>query len=226
MQEKLESAITFLTDWLNANVLTWNTAAQWMCVIGAYLVTALLWRGMERRLFARVDAKFKNELGKSMLRALVDVGNVAVFILFMQVCAAVFQVMALLPRVIYAASNLAVAWIVIRLLTSMMPNRSLARGVAILVWTVAALSIFGLLTPITDFLQNLSVTVGDTSINALGVIKGVALAALFLQAASMAAQFAAKRIDSISGLSPSVKMLLRKAVTVASCSPCPAWALT
>lgn len=214
MQEKIEATIKFLTDWLNANVLTWNTAAQWGCVFGAYLVTALLWSGLEKRLFAKVEQKFENELIQSMLRALVDVGNVAVFIIFMQISAAVFHLLELTPRVIDAASDLAVAWIIIRLLTSMMPNRSVARGVALIVWTVAALNVFGLLTPITDFLQNLSVTIGETSINALGVIKGVALAALFLQAAAMIAQFASRRIDSISGLSPSIRVLMRKAVTV------------
>ena len=214
MQEKIDSVIKFLTDWLHANVLTWNTAAQWACVIGAYLLTVLLWRGLERRLFAWVEGKVENGLGRSLLRALVDVGNVAVFIISMQICAAVFRVMEYEPRVIDAASNLAVAWIVIRLLTSMMPNRALARGVTTLVWGVAGLSIFGLLAPITDFLSNLSLSIGSNSFNALEAIKGLALAAVFLQAASLAGQFADKRIQRISDLSPSLKVLMIKAVKV------------
>ncbi len=214
MQEKIDAVIAFLSDWLRTNVLTWNTAAQWGCVLGAYLVTALLWRGVERRLLARVDEKVSNELGRSLLRGLVDVGNVAVFILLMQVCASVFRVMEYAPGVIDAASNLAVAWIVIRLLTSMMPNRALARGVATVVWSVAALSIFGLLTPITDFLSHLSLTIGENSFNALEMIKGLALAAVFLQAASLAGQFADKRIQRINDLSPSLKVLMIKVVKV------------
>lgn len=214
MQEKIDAVIAFLSGWLRTNVLTWNTAAQWGCVLGAYLVTALLWRGVERRLLARVDEKVSNELGRSLLRGLVDVGNVAVFILLMQVCASVFRVMEYAPGVIDAASNLAVAWIVIRLLTSMMPNRALARGVATVVWSVAALSIFGLLTPITDFLSHLSLTIGENSFNALEMIKGLALAAVFLQAASLAGQFADKRIQRINDLSPSLKVLMIKVVKV------------
>lgn len=214
MQEKIDSAIRFLADWLHANVLTWNTATQWACVFGAYLVTVLLWRGLERRLFAWVDEKIDNDLGRSLLRALVDVGNVAVFILSMQVCASIFRLLELAPRVIDAASNLAVAWIVIRLLTSMMPNRALARGVAALVWAVAALSIFGLLAPITDFLAGLSLSIGENSFNALEAIKGLALAALFLQAASIAGQFADRRIQKIRDLSPSLRVLMIKVVKV------------
>jgi len=212
MQEKVEFAIQFLTDWLHSTVLTGTMLAQWSCVIGAYLLTVLLWRGLERRLFAWVDNTIENDLGRSLLRALVDVGNVALFIVFMQVCAAVFWSMNLTPRVLDAASDLAVAWIIIRFLTSMMPNHTLARGVAIVVWSVAALSIFGLLSPITDFLDGLRITVGDTSFTAFGVIKGVALAALFLQAAVIVAQFVTNRINAISGLSPSVQVLMTKAV--------------
>jgi small-conductance mechanosensitive channel len=214
MQEKIDFAIAFLTDWLKANVLTWNTAVQWSCVVGAYLVAALLWRGLERRLFARVDEKFETGLGRSLLRALVDVGNVAVFILFMQICASVFRVMEYVPRVIDAASDLAVAWIVIRLVTSMMPNRALARGVATLVWAVAALNVFGLLSPITDFLAGLSFSVGDNSFNALEAVKGLALAAVFLQAAAITGQFADRRIQRIRDLSPSLRVLMIKAVKV------------
>ena len=145
---------------------------------------------------------------------MVDAGNVAVFIIMMQISAAVFRVMGYGPRVIDAASNLAVAWIVIRLLTSMMPNRVVARGVTTVVWSVAALNIFGLLAPITEFLAGLSFTVGETTFNALGAVKGLALAAVFLQAASLAGQFADRRIQRISDLSPSLKVLTVKAVKV------------
>lgn len=48
-------------------------------------------------------------------------------------------------RVLIAASDLAVAWILIRLVTGLMPNQALARGAANTVWTVAALHVFGLL---------------------------------------------------------------------------------
>lgn len=214
MQERLDAAIQFLSGWLSANVLTWSTASQWACVFGTYLLTALLWRGVERRLFRWVDEKISDGIGRSLMRALVDVGNVAVFILFMQVCAAIFEAIGQTPRLLGGASDLAAAWIAIRLITSLMPNRTLARAMSLLIWTVTALSIFGLLTPITDFLQGLSLKVGDASINALGVIKGLILAIFFLQAASLASQFVTKRIDSIKDLSPSLQVLLTKAVKV------------
>ena len=214
MEQKLVAAYEFLTGWLKANVLTWNTAAQWACVFVSYGLTALLWRSFERRLFDHLDKRKVSDLSRSILRAVVDAGNVAAFVVAMQACAAVFQSMDLRPGVLDAASDLAVAWIVIRLVTSIMPNRVLARAVTALVWAVAALSIFGLLTPITDFLSGLSFSVGEAKFTALGVIKGVALAAIFLQAAALTAQFLTRRIESVHGLSPSLQVLLVKTFKV------------
>ncbi len=215
MEQRLVAAYEFLMHWLNTNVLTVNTAVQWACVIGTYVLTALVWRGFERRLFEQVDHKKVSTLSRSILRAVVDVGNVAAFVVAMQVCVAVFQSLEMEPGVLNAASDLAVAWIVIRLLTSIMPNRVLARGVTALVWIVAALSIFGLLSPITDSLNNLSFSLGESSFTALGAIKGLALAAIFLQAASLTAQFFTKRIESSKDLSPSLRVLFVKTFKVA-----------
>lgn len=214
MQEKIDAIIQFLSGWLHTNVLTWSTAAQWACVLGTYLFTLLIWRGIERRLFQKVNDTVKNDIGRALLRAMVDVGNVALFVILMQVCAAVFWTLELTPRVLDGASDLAVAWIIIRLLTSMMPNRTLARFATLIIWVVAGLNIFGLLAPITGFLEGLSISVGDASFNALGVIKGLALAAIFLQAASLAAQFTTRRIEGVRDLSPSLRVLMVKTVKV------------
>jgi len=214
MEQRIEAAIQFMSDWLHTNVLTWNTAIQWACVFGAYCIGLLLWRGVEKRLFRWVDDNIEGDVSRSMLRALVDIGNIAGFIVLMQVSGAIFQAMGQTPRLLDAASELAVAWIVIRFLTSIMPNRALARGVSVTVWIVAALHVFGLLTPITEFLNSLSFSTGKASFTALGAVKGIALAAICLQLASLASQFATQRIEKVQGLSPSLQVLMIKAVKV------------
>ncbi|WP_419785814.1 mechanosensitive ion channel family protein [Pseudodesulfovibrio sp.] len=210
MEQRLADAYAFLLNWVQTNVLTWSTAAQWVCVAVGYVLTAFLWRGYERRLLERVDAKGMNSVVRAIARSVVDVGNVVGFVLVLRACAAVFADMDLKPGVLDAASDLAVAWIIIRLITSVMPNRTLARGVVTLVWVVAALSVFGLLAPITGFLNDLRFSIGQTAFTALGMIKGVVLAVIFLQAASLAVQFVNRRITSASGLSPSLQVLLAK----------------
>jgi len=214
MDTHFRAAFDFLLHWLDANVLTWSTAAQWACAAALYLLTALPWRGFERRLFERLDGKGLGPMVRSVLRAVVSVGNVAAFMVLLQVCAEVFRRLDLKPGVLEGASDLAVAWIVIRLLTSIMPNRALARSVVTLVWIVAALSIFGLLAPITGFLGDLRFAVGGVSFTALGVVKGLFLAVVFLQAAAFASEFVTRRIQGARDLSPSIQVLLVKTFKV------------
>jgi len=215
MNEKYNDIIQYLMNWVRTNVLTWATAAQWGCAFIAFVLALIIWGSMKPRVRKLVDEHVPGEMIRSMLGALIDIGNLATFIILVQICAAVFQGMDLAPRMLIAVSNLAVAGIVIRLLTCLMPNRALARGAATTVWIVVSLHILGLLSPITEFLQDLSFSMGESQFTALGAIKGVLLAAICLQAASMIAQFTTRRIEKIEDLSPSLQVLMIKAVKIA-----------
>lgn len=213
--EQLDRIVAFLGQWLDANVLNWLMAVQWGVVAGCLVLAALLWRTVGGRAVRLVEANVPGALVRSMLTALLGVGASVLFLVLLRACAAVFTAAGFSPWLLHAASDLAVAWIAIRLLTGMMVSRSLARAVAVTVWTVAAMSVFGLLSPITDFLQSLSFSVGDSTFTALGAIKGFLLAGICLQVASVAARFAEGRIHTVADLSPSLQTLLVKTVKVA-----------
>ncbi|MFH1912918.1 MAG: mechanosensitive ion channel domain-containing protein [Pseudomonadota bacterium] len=213
--QQIDRIIAFLGQWLEANVLNWLMAAQWGVVTGCLILAALLWRGVEGRAARWVEANVPGALVRSILTALLGVGASVLFLVLLSVSAAAFTTAGFSPWLLHAASDLAVAWIAIRLLTGMMASRSLARAVGVTVWTVAAMSVFGLLSPITDFLQSLSFSVGDSTFTALGAIKGFLLAGVCLQVASVAARFAEGRIHTVADLSPSLQTLLIKTVKVA-----------
>ncbi|MDC0336475.1 mechanosensitive ion channel [Pseudodesulfovibrio sp.] len=214
MNKIFEKVVPFLTDWLQTNVLTWETGAQWLCAVGALLLAIVVWAILRKRISQWVEGHVKSEFFRSMLLAFTGVGGSALLILLLQTCAAAFTVAGITPIVLDAVSILAVAWIVIRLLSGIISNPALSKCAAISIWIVAALRIFGLLAPITDFLHGLSINVGDTSINALGFIQGIILAAIFLQGAAIMARFAARRIEKVKDLSPSLQVLTIKAIKV------------
>ncbi|MUM77485.1 mechanosensitive ion channel [Pseudodesulfovibrio sp. F-1] len=213
--EQLDRVIAFLGQWLNANVLNWLMAVQWGLVAGSLVLAALLWRRVGRKASRWVEANVPGALARSLLTALLGVGASVFFLMLLRVWVAAFAAAGLSPWLLHAASDLAVAWIAIKLLTGMMASRSLARAAALAVWAVAAMSVFGLLSPITDFLQSLSFSVGDSTFTALGAVKGLLLAGICLQAAAVAARFAEGRIQTLADLSPSLQTLLVKAVKVA-----------
>ena len=212
MDQRIDKIGQYLIDWVFVNVLTWDAAAQWICVGVAMLLTSVIWRILRRRIGRWVEDHVGSEFGRSMMLAVTGIGGTALLIILLQVCSASFQGLDIEPRVLNATSILAVAWILIRLLSGIISNRTISKCVAVSVWIWAALRIFGLLPPITEFLREMSLTVGDTSFNALGVINGLILAAIFLQGAAITTRFAARRIEKVKDLSPSVQVLLTKGV--------------
>ena len=71
------------------------------------------------------------------------------------------------------AVNLLLAWLVIRLAAEMVPNPVLARLIAVLSWSVAALNITHLLGPTLELLDNAAIVVGGLRVSLLTVTKGV-----------------------------------------------------
>src|SRR5258705_14000839 len=65
------------------------------------------------------------------------------------------------------AGNLATAWVVIAILASVIQNQLFNRLVSIAAWSIAALSIVGLLDPVEDALDSAGIMIGGLRITAL-----------------------------------------------------------
>ena len=215
MDRGIKNIVAFAESWFRTNVLTWSMAAQWACAGLALFLASMVRSFLRTRIDRWFAGRVSEEFAPVVRSALGDAGAGAAFVGLVQLCVVVFQALGMPPHLFPALTKLAVAWVVIRLLTSIMPNRHLARTLGLLVLAAAALSIFGALIPITKFLTSLSFTVGQVKITALGVIKGVFLAVVFIQAASLASGFFARRIQRSDSLSPSLQVLTIKTVKVA-----------
>jgi len=109
-------------------------------------------------------------------------------------------------------AKLGAAWLVIRLITSVIRNPFIVRVVSISAWLVAALSIIGQLDTVVDALDSVSIVLGGLRLSPLVVIKlGVLLiAALWLT--NIASNFVESRITRSGDLTPSIQVLLIKMV--------------
>ena len=110
------------------------------------------------------------------------------------------------------AAKLAVAWLIIRLVTSVIRNASLVKLISISAWVIAALSIINQLDPAVDALDSISIVLGDLRLTPLLVIKLglILIAALWLT--NVASNFAESRINQSSDLTPSIQVLLVKMI--------------
>src|SRR5258705_12744003 len=112
------------------------------------------------------------------------------------------------------AAKVALAWVVIRLITSVIRNAFIVKVVSLSAWLVAALSILGQLDTAVEFLDSDSVAVvlGGLRLTPLLLIKAGALTILALWLTNIASNFAEGRINRSSDLTPSIQVLLVKMI--------------
>jgi small-conductance mechanosensitive channel len=108
------------------------------------------------------------------------------------------------------ALDLLLAWLVIRLTVELVPNPVLARLIAVLAWSVAALNITHLLGPTLQLLDGAAVTVGGLRISLLTVTKGVLSLTVLLWAATLASTLFERRITRVVQITPRARVLLGK----------------
>ena len=112
------------------------------------------------------------------------------------------------------AAKLALAWLVIRLVTSVIRNAFIVKLVSITAWLVAALSILGQLEPAAETLDSFAIEIGGLRLTPLLLIKGGALLIAALWLTNIASNFIESRITRASDLTPSIQVLLVKIIRI------------
>src|SRR5215207_4172702 len=110
------------------------------------------------------------------------------------------------------AAKLALAWLVIRLITSVIRNAFIVKVVSLSAWAIAALSIIGQLEPAIEALDAVSIEIGGLRLTPLLLLKLGALLILALWLTNIASNFAESRINRSSDLTPSIQVLLIKMI--------------
>ncbi|WP_244567845.1 mechanosensitive ion channel family protein [Bradyrhizobium erythrophlei] len=110
------------------------------------------------------------------------------------------------------AAKLALAWLVIRLVTSVIRNAFIVKLVSLSAWIVAALSIIGQLDPAINALDSVSIVLGGLRLTPLLLIEFGALLIAALWLTNIASNFAESRINSSTDLTPSIQVLLVKMI--------------
>jgi small-conductance mechanosensitive channel len=151
------------------------------------------------------------------MRVLVGSAPTAVFALLITL-ARVIMVHATWPSRSYLlsiAASLAFAWLIIRLVTSVIRNPFIVRLVSVAAWLVAALSILGLLEPTIEALDSVSIVLGGLRLTPLLLIKLGVMLIVALWLTNIASNFVESRITRSADLTPSIQVLLIKVIRLA-----------
>jgi small-conductance mechanosensitive channel len=151
---------------------------------------------------------------RQFMRVLVGSASTAVFAALTGL-ARVAMLAATWPSRSYllsVAANIAFAWLIIRLVTSVMRSTFWVRLVGLVAFVVAALSIVGQFEPAIDALDSVSLVLGGLRLTPLLLIKLGVLLVVALWLANIASNFVETRITRSGDLTPSIQVLLVKMI--------------
>ena len=199
-------------DWLYEHFLTPDRLIELGVLIGILVFVRLVRRPLARP-FARFETTdwWPNALKRPEVAGFAATGLV-ILLIFSAVTAlsASMGTLYVLPTI----GSLLFAWLVIRLVTIAIPNRQVARTVAPLAWTVAALNILGFLTPILDVLDGAILPIGDASISVLDLLRGAITLAALMWGALALSELLEKRLQSSDVLPASLGVLTAKSIRI------------
>jgi small-conductance mechanosensitive channel len=201
--------LTFKTD-----VLTWAAAAQLGAALAALAVAWLIALPLRRRLLAwRSDPALHAGL-RRLARVTRAVSIPLIWLILQWLTVAAAAGLDQPRRVLTIVVSLLTAWVIIRFASGLLTNPVIARLIAAVAWTIAALSILGLLGPISAALDQAAFTLGALRVSALTITKGLITLGVLLWAALALGRLLEGQIRSIDTLTPSVQVLIIKLLKI------------
>ncbi|WP_020398086.1 mechanosensitive ion channel family protein [Kordiimonas gwangyangensis] len=212
MEEELQAKLLAFGNevwvWLQANLLAPLRLIELGIVIVAYFASRFACSKILKGLLkAFGDKPF---IRKFSDRFLLSILSTAMTIMLVWTAMLIVEPLLGRPYILSIATSLFSAWLVIRLAVSIIANRELARLIAGIAWTLAALNIIGLLDPILTVLEGAHLPLGDSSVSVLDVFQGIVTFGVLLWAALAISSLMEKQIVNFSTLPPSARVLVTK----------------
>ncbi len=110
--------------------------------------------------------------------------------------------------------SLFLAWVVIRLVTAQMKNRTLARMLSFMIWSIAALDIVHLLYPFLSLLDSIHLSISDVRLSILDMIRGLMVLMVLFWLSKRISKLFEHWIGTVQNVTPSVQVLMNKLLTL------------
>jgi small-conductance mechanosensitive channel len=207
----------FSSHWQNlvALVLNVNTLLEVALITLALALGQIIARPSITRMNRLLDAReWRNRFPGRVLHAMLPLLTIVLTVLLLRIGIEAFDRYEVPTFMIGTTARLLTAWFIIRFTTAMIRDSNWARLISLSAWFVAALHILNLLVPAIELLDKLAIDLGGVRISLLLLIKGVIVITVLLKLATTAASMMEKRILTIKELTPSVQVLLSKALTL------------
>ncbi len=210
----MEALWTQTLTWLQSQLLNTNTAVQALWIVTALAIGFVGAIRPRNRLIRWRDGLPARAWVRPPVSALCDAMSPALALVVLWLYPFFGDYFGYGQRLVQAAVSLAIAWIAIRAGAALIRDRNLARAVAIIAWTLAALHITGLTTPLIGGLDALAINVGESRISVWTALTTTLALVVFLWLAVALAGLAERQLQHVSMLPSSLRVLLGKLVRI------------
>jgi small-conductance mechanosensitive channel len=209
--ERLTALYAASRDWILANVLVADNALQ-LAVIGATLALAAFGRHRLRKRLPDYQAKLAavHRLG----RALAELVLPLLWLAALWIAIALGNLLDRPDRLLQVVSTLILAWIAIHLAAQLVTNPLWAKLISWAAWSVAALSILGLLSSTIALLDSAAIESGNLRVSLYTVLRATIALAVLMSVAIYLTKLVEARVRTSQTLSPSVQVLFAKSLKV------------
>ena len=209
-QQRFLALWNVVRDWVSTNILGFDNAAQLVLLALAFGFAAI----SVRRLQSPLDKlRARPNLGRAVqVTAPLMLWIILLGVLWLAISAAI--AMERPYALVSTAATLVAAWIAISLASQLVKNPIWSKLFAWVAWSIAALSILGVLGPAIELLDSVAIDIGQVSISVYDVVRSTLAIAVLLSIALYVAGLLEARIRTSTNLSPTVQVLLTKSLKI------------
>lgn len=202
------SRLRLILDWLQENIFTLESIYQIGAIAVALFLSWLLHRRF-KRVLERVS--HKTDLGLALQRLIRTVAAISmpvVWAILLSIAIAAFESFALPIQFLRLVFSLVLAFLVIRIVSIFIPSAYWSQVFAWVTWSAAALNAVGVLDIVIEWLRVTGFTVGEVSISAWTIFKGIMLAALLVWGANALSGTVERRLKKSATMSAALRLLI------------------
>lgn len=205
-----------LQHWFETYFWTPATLYQSIIILGAFIIGWTSYRMVKGNAKRYVDSHEMPYTAKLIAHSLVKLifPILSLMIMFLAARIASTELIGIDINLIDGISKILLAWIVIRIAVQFIGNTIVRNFFALTIWSIAALSLLGLLDQTMAALDGVGFSIGHFRLSALAVIKSVLLLFALLYFALFASSFAERKIFKVKSLTRSSQVLVAKVIRV------------
>lgn len=198
-----------VSSWITKYFLTTESIFQIGVIAIAYCIAFYIYKALRPKIVSKTE-KVRFTILKSKLKRSIALLQPVFWLILTFIFGSVLGYSSIKTNVIEIFLSLISAWTAIRLFVIIVASQAVARTIAIIIWSIAALDILNLLEPLIIFLGKLSFKLGKLNFSALSLLKGILVFTVLAWIFSVITKLVDKKIKSSKTFSASIQVLTIK----------------